>query len=46
MMINVAKRVREKEILTGMIECEREGLDSVSKLIKSLEKKSERESRF
>ncbi len=37
---------REREILTSMRECEKEGLDGVNKLFKSLEKESERDLRF
>lgn len=40
------EKMREIQILTSMTECEREGLDDVNQLIKSLEKESERESRF
>jgi hypothetical protein len=36
----------EREILTCMRKFEREGLDGVSQLVRSLEKKNEREFKF
>jgi len=38
--------MKEKEILTSMREFEREGLDSVSYVIRSLERESERKLGF
>jgi hypothetical protein len=41
--INVVERERESEILIGMIKFEKEGLDDVSQLIRTLERKGKRE---
>jgi hypothetical protein len=40
--MSVAERKWDREILTSMEKCEKEGLDSVNELIKSLEKESEK----
>jgi hypothetical protein len=40
--MSVEKKKWKREILTSMEECEKEGLDDVNYLIKSLEKESER----
>ncbi len=46
MLINVAKREWEKDILTVMRECEKKGLDGVNQLIRGLKRKNERQSKF